>query len=92
MTPDFPSWLPVPSPNMRSGRPGPVTGVVVHFTAAGSGKGTAEYFAKTEVSWQENGETKTAKVQASAHLVVDRDGTVYQCVTCATVRRYGNSW
>jgi N-acetylmuramoyl-L-alanine amidase len=66
---------------MWPGRKGPVTGLVMHFTAAGSGKGTADYFAKKEVSWQEGGETKTAKVQASAHIVVDRDGTVYQCVS-----------
>jgi N-acetylmuramoyl-L-alanine amidase len=52
----------------------------MHFTAAGSGKGSADYFSKREVSWNENGVQKTAKVQASAHLVIDRDGTVYQCV------------
>jgi N-acetylmuramoyl-L-alanine amidase len=81
-TPDFPSWLPVgPSPNCFKGRkPGiPVSGLIIHFTAAGSGKGSADYFAKSEVSWTENGVVKTAKVQAAAQLVIDRDGTVYQC-------------
>ena len=67
---------------MWSGRKAqwPVSGLVIHFTAAGSGKGTADYFGKTEVSWTEASQKKTAKVQASAHLVVDRDGTIYQCV------------
>jgi len=85
MTPDFSTWIPVPSPNMFTGRKDafPVSGLVMHFTAAGSGKGTAEYFAKEEVSWTENGQVKTVKVSASAHLVIDRDGTVYQCVNFA---------
>jgi N-acetyl-anhydromuramyl-L-alanine amidase AmpD len=55
----------------------------MHFTAAGSGRATAEYFAKREVSWQEGGVTKTAKVSASSHQVIDRDGTCYQCVAMA---------
>lgn len=85
MKADFPTWLPIPSPNMWSGRKHdwPVSGLVLHFTAAGSGLGSANYFAKTEVSWTEGGEKKTAKVQASAHLVVDRDGTTFQCVRFA---------
>lgn len=85
MTPDFPSWLPIPSPNMWPGRKAafPISGLVIHFTAAGSGKGSADYFSKVEVTWTENGVQKSAKVQASAHLVVDRDGTTYQCVNFA---------
>ncbi len=85
MTPDHPTWLPVPSPNKHSGRnpKWPVNGLVIHFTAAGSGKGTADYFSKREVSWVEAGVTKTAKVSASAHLTIDRDGTVYQSVNFA---------
>lgn len=81
--PEHPGWLVVPSPNFHPGRkPGvPVTGIVLHFTAAGSGRRTAEYFAKREVSWREGEVTKTAKVSASAHVVIDRDGTVYQCVS-----------
>lgn len=93
-TPDHPGWLVVPSPNSYAGRkPGSeVCGIVMHFTAAGSGKGTADYFSKKEVSWKEKivddqGKTvtvtKTAKVSASSHLVIDRDGTVYQCVRFA---------
>jgi len=81
MKTDHPTWIPVPSPNMYPGRkPGvPVTGLVIHFTAAGSGKGTADYFSKKEVSWVDKGQTKTAKVSASSQIVIDRDGTVYQC-------------
>lgn len=77
MNPDHPTWIPVPSPNFHPGRkPGvPVTGLVIHFTAAGSGKGTADYFAKREYEYQ----GKTYKVSASSQIVVDRDGTVYQC-------------
>lgn len=85
MKPDHPTWLTIPSPNMWAGRKAnwPVSGLVMHFTAAGSGKGSADYFSKSEVSWVENGVTKTAKVSAAAHLVVDRDGTTYQCVNFA---------
>ena len=85
MTPDHPTWLPIPSPNIWPGRKSawPISGLVIHFTAAGSGKGSADYFSKSEVSWTEGGVTKTAKVQASAHLVIDRDGTTYQCVNFA---------
>jgi N-acetylmuramoyl-L-alanine amidase len=63
----------------------PVSGLVLHFTAAGSGKGTADYFSKREVSWTDKatGQPKTAKVSASAHLTIDRDGTVYQSVSFA---------
>ena len=79
--PQFPSWISIPSPNFHPGRkPGiPIKGLIIHYTAAGSGKGSAEYFSKREVSWTENGVLKTAKVQAAAQLVIDRDGTVYQC-------------
>lgn len=82
---DHPSWLAIPSPNFSSGRKAnfPVAGLVMHFTAAGSGKGSADYFSKKEVSWVEGGVTKTAKVSAASHLVIDRDGTVYQCVSFA---------
>lgn len=61
----------------------PISGLVIHFTAAGSGRGTADYFSKKQVTWTENGQQKTAVVQASAHLVIDRDGTTYQCVNFA---------
>lgn len=75
---DNPSWLPVPSPNFHPGRGRQqVSGVVMHFTAAGSGKGTAEYFAKRSYEWK----GKTYEVNASSHIVIDRDGTVYQCVS-----------
>lgn len=80
--PQFPSWISIPSPNFRPGRKpdAPISGMVIHYTAAGSGKGSADYFSKKEVSWKEGDVVKTAKVSASAHLVIDRDGTIYQCV------------
>ena len=79
---DHPTWLSVPSPNVTPGRKVPVSGMVIHFTAAGSGKNTASYFSKKEVSWKDKttGQMKTAKVSASSHVVIDRDGAVYQCV------------
>jgi N-acetylmuramoyl-L-alanine amidase len=82
---DHPSWIAVPSPNFRAGRKMIVKGMIIHFTAAGSGKNTASYFSKVEVSWKDKatGQMKTAKVSASSHVVIDRDGTVYQCVAGA---------
>lgn len=76
------NWTEILSPNKHTGRlpQWPVSGLVIHFTAAGSGKATADYFSKVEVSWKEGGVTKTAKVSASAHLVIDRPGTTYLCV------------
>jgi N-acetyl-anhydromuramyl-L-alanine amidase AmpD len=81
VTPDFPTWLPVPSPNIFAGRKPdkPISGIVLHFTAAGSGRATAEYFAKVSYEYQ----GKTYKVGASAHNVIDRDGANYQCVNFA---------
>lgn len=60
-----------------------ITGVVLHFTAAGSGKGTAEYFGMKSYEYK----GKTYQVNASSHEVIDRDGTVYQ-----TVRMLDRAW
>lgn len=73
----------IPSPNKYAGRDGhEVSGVVWHYTAAGSGKATARYFSKRVVEWtdKETGEKKTAKVGASAHDIICRDGLVISCV------------
>ena len=79
---EHPSWIAIPSPNISGPMPKTVKGFVIHYTAAGSGKNTADYFAKKEVSWRDaNGVLQTAKVGVSAHFVIDRDGTVYQCVS-----------
>ena len=61
--------------------PKKATGIVIHYTAAGSGKASADYFAQTEVSYKDKGVVKKQKVGVSAHFVIDRDGTVYQCVS-----------
>jgi N-acetylmuramoyl-L-alanine amidase len=68
IAPEHQGWIAVPSPNVTSPMPKKPSGIVIHYTAAGSGKGSANYFAG-----------KAAGV--SAHFVIDRDGTVYQCVS-----------
>ena len=79
---EHPGWIAIPSPNISSPLPKKATGIVIHYTAAGSGKGSAEYFSKTEVKFKDkSGAVKTQKVGVSAHFVIDRDGTVYQCVS-----------
>ena len=46
--------------------------LIMHYTAGASGLGTAQYFA-----------SKSAK--ASAHVVIDRDGSIIQCVKFDTI-------
>jgi N-acetylmuramoyl-L-alanine amidase len=61
------SWKALESPNKKPGRSHPVTGLIIHWTAAGAGIGSAHWF-------------QDPKASASAHLVIDRDGAIYQCV------------
>lgn len=80
--PEHPGWIAIPSPNISSPMPKKATGIVIHYTAAGSGKGSAEYFSRSEVKYKDKaGKLVTQKVAVSAHFVIDRDGTVYQCVS-----------
>ncbi|MCZ8195475.1 MAG: N-acetylmuramoyl-L-alanine amidase [Aquidulcibacter sp.] len=57
----------IPSPygagSFSDGNP---EGIIMHYTAGGSGKGSANYFASNPDS-------------VSAHFVIERDGTVIQC-------------
>lgn len=81
MLPEHPSWVAVPSPNFRAGRPTPVKGIVVHYTAAGAAKSSADYFSRKTIEVKDAKGRKTQRaVNASAHFVIERDGTVYQCV------------
>lgn len=82
-----PDWEWEKSPNFHVGRKPkfPVIGVVIHYTAGSSRESTINYFNKKEVVWNEkqpDGTTmqKSAKVSASAHLVIGRDGKVTQMV------------
>jgi N-acetylmuramoyl-L-alanine amidase len=50
--------------------------IVMHYTAGGDGVGTRDYFMKSPEEKGKNGEP----VYASAHLLVDRDGTTWQLV------------
>lgn len=53
--------------------------IVMHYTAGGSGAGTRDYLMKSPA---QKGALRglAKKIYASAHLVVDRDGTVWQIV------------
>jgi N-acetylmuramoyl-L-alanine amidase len=80
-TPEHPDWTSTPSPNRFVGRPLPVTGIIIHYTAAGSAKSSADYFSRSTVKVKDaHGNTVTKKVGASAHVVIERDGSVIQCV------------
>jgi len=58
---------PHPSPNHSARNGHAITAVVIHYTGATSVNSTLGWFA-----------TRSAEV--SAHVVVDRDGTIYRCV------------
>lgn len=63
----IPEWTAIRSPNINANGCAKPTGIVIHYTAAGSAKATANYFA-----------TRDSKV--SAHTVIGRDGVIFQCV------------
>jgi N-acetyl-anhydromuramyl-L-alanine amidase AmpD len=56
--------------------------IVYHYTAAGSGKGSADYLSRPHVP------------SSSAHFVIDRDGTVYQLseINIKTWHAGSSSW
>jgi N-acetylmuramoyl-L-alanine amidase len=51
--------------------------IVMHYTAGGNGAGTRDYMLKSP---QEKGGNSGTLVYGSAHLLVDRDGTIWQIV------------
>lgn len=67
--------------------------VVMHYTAGGSGAASRDYMLKSPTQKQRLlGEA--AKVYASAHVVVDRDGSVWQIVPFNRMARHAgtSSW
>ena len=63
----------IPSPNTGGAFPEPPHILVVHFTSGAGARSSAEWFRSPE------------NRSSSAHLVIDRDGTVFQCVPFDTV-------
>jgi N-acetylmuramoyl-L-alanine amidase len=51
--------------------------IVMHYTAGGDGKGTRDYMLKSP---EEKGANAGKAVYGSAHLLIDRDGTIWQIV------------
>jgi len=51
--------------------------IVMHYTAGGSGAGTRDYMMKSPL---EKGGNSGKEIFGSAHLLVDRDGTIWQLV------------
>lgn len=60
------TWKPFPSPNF-SKRTKPISAIVLHADASSDGKSTARYLS-------------TPESKVSYHILVDRDGTVYNIV------------
>ena len=65
------------SPNV-SRRTKPVTTVVVHYTGSDNGSGAVAHFSHKES-------------EVSAHVVIDRDGTVYKCAKLGTDEQPGQT-
>jgi N-acetylmuramoyl-L-alanine amidase len=65
--------------------------IVMHYTAGGDGKGTRDYFLKSPA---EKGKNQGTLVYGSAHLLVDRDGVIWQLVPFNKVARHAgkSSW
>lgn len=59
----------VPSPNIGGAFAAPPAIVVIHFTAGGSAASSANWFASSQ------------NTNSSAHVVIDRDGSIIQCVS-----------